>query len=82
MLQQPSTRVPLDHTVVRTFREGVEVGCHPTRVNVGRLLVLVIRPNVGWADVDELTDPIPLTSRIHRSIERVTPSPPRHSHYR
>jgi hypothetical protein len=46
----------------------VEVGCQPTRVDVERLLVLVIRPNVRWADADELIDPIPPTSRIHQSM--------------
>jgi hypothetical protein len=68
---QPSVSVPLDHNIVHTFRAGVEVGYLPTRVDVGTLLVHVIRPNIGWVDADELTDPIPPTSGIHRSIHRV-----------
>jgi hypothetical protein len=58
-------------TIVRTFRAGVEVGCQPTRVDAGSLLVLVIRPDVEWVDVDELIDHVPPTSRIHRSTQRV-----------
>jgi hypothetical protein len=59
--------VPLGHTAVHTFKAAVEVGYHPTRMDAERLLVLAIRPNIGWADDDELTDLVPPTSEIHQS---------------
>jgi hypothetical protein len=70
-MSQPSACIHLDHTVIRTFRTSVKVGCRPTIVDVRRFFVLVIRSDVGWADADELNDPIPPISGTHRSTHWV-----------
>jgi hypothetical protein len=57
----PNTKqnIPLNDCVLITLRAGVDVSCEPPRVHARRLLVLLIRGDVGGLNADSLFDGVP-----------------------
>jgi hypothetical protein len=64
------SRIPLNDGVLNTLRPGVEVSYEPPRVNVHRLLVLLVCGNVGGSHADSSPDRVPPPAWRHRPTNR------------